>query len=105
MDTLKRSFYFLIIALLTALLIGCGDPAADREETEEEELQDEVEENDEEEQEENDEEKDNDDGYSGSGSSNSGFSHTVEMEINGEVKEGEGEEWWKEVDNGNDDDE
>ncbi len=99
MVALKKLALYSIIALLTVLLFGCGDPAADQEEVEEEELQEEVEENGEEE-EENDQEKDDNgngenNGSSGSGTSGSSFSHTVEMDIDGEVKEGEGEEWWK----------
>ena len=97
MTALKKLALYSIIALLTLLLFGCGEPAADQEEIEEEELQEEVEENDEDEKEEENDQEEENNGSSagnGSGASSSGFSHTVEMDINGEVKEGEGEEWW-----------
>ncbi len=103
MTALKKAGLLIIVALLAALLLGCGEPAADQENIEEDELQEEVEENDEEanEEEENDQENDRDNGSGSTGNSNSGFSHTVEMNINGEVKEGENEEWWKDEEGGN----
>ncbi len=110
MVALKKLALYSIIALLTVLLFGCGDTAADQEEVEEEELQEEIEEEkDEDAKEEENDQKDDENGSgadkngSGSGTSDSSFSHTVEMDINGEVKEGEGEEWWKDEEGESDD--
>jgi len=106
---LKKLALFSIIALLTVLLLGCGDPAADQEEIEEEEIQEEIEEINEDTKEEENYQEDNDNesgannGSGSSGTSGSGFSHTIEMDINGEVKEGEGEGWWKDQEGGSDD--
>lgn len=102
MITLRKTAFYLLIALLTVILLGCGEPAADQEEVKEEELQEEIEENDEEENNLEEDENDNNADH-GSGTSGSSFSHTVDIKVNGEIKEGEGEEWWDDEEGGSDD--
>ncbi len=98
MTALKITGFILAIALLAGSLIGCSEPDALEVEADEEiieEVEAAEEEKDEDKLEGNDTEGNQDNSYTGPSSSDSGFTHTVDMKINGEVKEGEGEEWWK----------
>ncbi len=93
--TRKVSIIFLA-ALLAILLISCADPATGEEDADEELVQEEI---DPAEEEVTGEDKKESDTKTGTGTSpDSGLSHTVKMDINGEVKEGEGEGWWKDDD-------
>lgn len=102
MAATRKIGILIIITLLAVLLISCADPAAREEETDEDAILEESEPVEEEEI--TGEDVNKNDTKTGTGTSpDSGFSHTVKMDVNGEVKEGEGEGWWKDDDNGDKD--
>ncbi len=99
--TRKFSIIF-IAALLAVFLISCADPAIQEEDVDEELVQEESEPVEEEEMI-GEDVKENDCKTDTGTSPDSGLSHTVKMDVNGEVKEGEGEGWWKDDDDRNND--
>ncbi len=94
----------MVVVCLSVILIGCSPQTG--EEPEEAEPEEKIEATEADEDEENDEdEKDkvlkNEDKNNGLGS-DSTFEHDVDIKTDGEIKEGEGDEWWKEEGNNGD---
>ncbi len=103
MTAISKSSLIFLAVLIAFLLVSCADPAAREEDIDEEEAQKEFEAEDEVEIDEELDEDENDSKANPDSSSDSGFTHTVEMNINGEVTEGEGDGWWgDEGENGSD---
>lgn len=103
----KNILLFVLVMVLSLVLIGCSPREEEPEEeveVAEEVLEEKVSEpeEDEEELEEEDEEEEKKpaevERSNGQGT-DSTFDHQVEIRTNGEIREGDGEEWWKEEGN------
>lgn len=110
----KKILLLMVVVCLSVILIGCSPQAEEEpeeegpEEAEPEEAievteADEDEENDEDEEDKvlKDEDKAEENKNNGLGS-DSTFEHDVDIKTDGEIKEGEGDEWWKEEGNNGD---
>ncbi len=95
MTAVSKSGLIFLAVLFTFLLVSCVDPATREEDIDEEELQEEIEDESETDEELDENDNDNNSKTDQAPSSNSGFTHTVEMNINGEITEGEGDGWWE----------
>jgi hypothetical protein len=92
----KRFMIILVLLFLGLLLSGCADPEGNGEAIYEvdEALEDELTAEDEPEEPETDADNEEPDNNSGASFPGSGFTHTVEMDIDGVVEKDQDEQWW-----------